>query len=123
MGNERVTLKVLNSCGCLTDVSSKKPICLCSSEELVKTLGRRYALAILNIVGNRPNVRFQELKDRLGKVSSSTLAIRLAKMGQMGLLRRTAYPEIPPRVEYSLTPVGQMLREKLNTIHVRIRAR
>jgi len=56
------------------------------------------------------------LKDRLGDVSSSTLTIRLTELEQAGLIARTAYPEIPPRVEYSLTQAGLALREKLRAI-------
>jgi len=98
-------------------------MCLCPGTDFVQILGRRYALAILSIIGNHPNTRFQELRNRLGDVSSSTLTIRLTELEQAGLIARTAYPEIPPRVEYSLTQAGTALREQLKAIQDTLIAR
>lgn len=118
-----MTLNVINSCGCLSHMPTERAICLCSGTDVVRTLGRKYALAILSIVGNHPNIRFQELKDRLGDVSSSTLTIRLTELERAGLIARSVYPEIPPRVEYSLTQAGSALREKLRAIQDSLVAR
>jgi len=72
-------------------------------------MGRRYALGLLSLVANRGIIRFNELRTRLGEVSSSTLAARLGDLERAGLIARTVSPDSPPRVEYSLTERGREL--------------
>jgi len=72
-------------------------------------MGRRYALGLLSLVANRGVIRFNELRDRLGAVSSSTLAARLSDLEKAGLILRNVTPDTPPRVEYSLTERGREL--------------
>jgi DNA-binding HxlR family transcriptional regulator len=72
-------------------------------------MGRRYALGLLSLVANRGVIRFNELRSRLGEVSTSTLSARLADLERAGLIARTVYPDTPPRVEYSLTERGREL--------------
>lgn len=61
--------------------------------------------------------RFTELRQALPGISAHTLTSRLRKFEAAGLVMRTAYPEIPPRVEYALTPVGLGLRPVLDIIN------
>ena len=72
-------------------------------------MGRRYALGLLSLVANSGVVRFNELRGRLGAVSSSTLAARLSDLEKVGLIARTVTRDTPPRVEYSLTERGREL--------------
>jgi DNA-binding HxlR family transcriptional regulator len=72
-------------------------------------MGRRYALGLLSLVANSGVLRFSELRDRLGAVSSSTLAARLSDLEKAGLIARMVSPDSPPRVEYSLTERGREL--------------
>lgn len=72
-------------------------------------MGRRYALGLLSLVANSGTIRFNELQSRLGAISSSTLAARLADLEQAGLIARTVHPDTPPRVEYSLSERGREL--------------
>ena len=72
-------------------------------------MGRRYALGLLSLVANSEIIRFNELRTRLGEVSTSTLAARLNDLEGAGLIARTVYPDTPPRVEYSLTDRGREL--------------
>ncbi|WP_075737075.1 winged helix-turn-helix transcriptional regulator [Streptomyces acidiscabies] len=60
--------------------------------------------------------RFTELRDALPGISPHTLTSRLRRFERHGLVTRTAYAEIPPRVEYRLTPVGEGLREVLDAM-------
>ncbi|WP_350224292.1 helix-turn-helix domain-containing protein [Pseudarthrobacter sp. MEB009] len=62
-------------------------------------------------------LRFGEIKDRLTGISAHTLTNSLRKFEDHGLLTRTVYPEIPPRVVYELTPAGQELRTVLNSMN------
>ena len=60
--------------------------------------------------------RFGELKNLLGGVSQKVLTANLRQMEEAGLLTRTAYAEVPPRVEYALTETGRSLRPVLEAM-------
>lgn len=108
------------SCGCASPESQAAALCCCTVDDLVHTIGRRYAMPILNYVGRARKARFTELQEDL-EVSSSTLADTLDDLVRVGLLARTVLPDTPPRTEYSLTPAGQALRGRLRPLldHVR----
>ena len=60
--------------------------------------------------------RFTELRAALPGISPHTLTSRLRQFEQHGIVTRTAYAEIPPRVEYRLTPLGEGLRDVLESM-------
>ena len=60
--------------------------------------------------------RFGELKKSIGSVSQKVLTAQLREMEQSGLLTRTVYPEVPPRVEYTLTDLGYSLKPILGAL-------
>lgn len=60
--------------------------------------------------------RFGELKKSIGNVSQKVLTAQLRDMESSGLLIRTAYPEVPPKVEYSLTELGRSLKPILDAM-------
>ena len=60
--------------------------------------------------------RFGELKKSIGNVSQKVLTAQLRDMEHSGLLTRTVYPEVPPRVEYSLTELGKSLKSILDAM-------
>lgn len=60
--------------------------------------------------------RFGELKKSIGSVSQKVLTAQLRDMENNGLLTRTVYPEVPPRVEYSLTELGRSLKPILDAM-------
>jgi DNA-binding HxlR family transcriptional regulator len=63
---------VAATCGCGSGLAATD--CLCPATPLAKLIGRRYALGLLSLIANHGTVRFNELRSRLGDVSSSTLA-------------------------------------------------
>ncbi|WP_327748150.1 helix-turn-helix domain-containing protein [Streptomyces europaeiscabiei] len=65
------------------------------------------------LVGSK---RFTELRNALPGISPHTLTSRLRQFEKNGLVTRTAYAEIPPRVEYRLTPHGEGLRDVLEAM-------
>ena len=62
--------------------------------------------------------RFGELKKSIGSVSQKVLTSQLRQMEESGLLTRTVYPEVPPRVEYTLTELGYSLEPVLNAMRI-----
>jgi len=61
--------------------------------------------------------RFGELQRGLKGVSEKVLAQHLRELEKDGIIQRTAYAEVPPRVEYSLTPSGKTLKPILDAMH------
>lgn len=69
----------------------------------------KYKMVILYCLMEYKRVRFNELCRYLGKVSDKTLSQHLKELEQDALIRRTVYPVIPPKVEYSLSERGESL--------------
>ena len=76
-------------------------------------MGRKYAVRLLFLIGERGSMRFGDLQSEIEDMSSSTLSIRLSELEGTGLVRRQVFPEIPPRVEYTLTNEGKDMRKSL----------
>lgn len=84
--------------------------CPCPLEEVADVLCRKWTLTILVIIGNFGVLRFNDILRRIGNLTPKTLADRLKHLQMLKLVKRQAYHEIPPRVEYSLTAKGAKLR-------------
>jgi DNA-binding HxlR family transcriptional regulator len=81
---------------------------------MLKLLGSRGTMDILCVFCcSNPVVRFTKLSIMLKHVSTKTLSSRLKELEEYGILKRTAFNEIPPRVEYSMTEKGKKLAEAL----------
>ena len=90
--------------------------CFCPIEGIINVISKKWALGIIGTISNHGTLRFNEiLKDRNG-ISSKTLSDRLKELEGAGLIKRTIYPEIPPRVEYSLTPDGIEVRDAMRPL-------
>jgi DNA-binding HxlR family transcriptional regulator len=71
-------------------------------------LGRKHMMHILRMFGTRPTLRFHEIAEQL-RSSPNTLSLRLSDLVKKGVLSRTVFPEVPPRVDYALTEQGRAL--------------
>ena len=98
-----------NSC----DDKQVEDICLCPLEGVIDTISKKWALQIIAVTGNHKRLRFNEIMKRLGDISPKTLADRLKELEKSGLIKREAFAEIPPRVEYSLTTDGLEMRNAM----------
>lgn len=76
----------------------------------------KYKMIILYCLMEFQPVRFNELQRYLRKVSDKTLSMNLKELERDGLIERVAYPQIPPKVEYSLTNRGQSLMKVLDEL-------
>ncbi|NIN51926.1 MAG: transcriptional regulator [Nitrososphaeria archaeon] len=81
-------------------------VCLCPLKGVINIVSKKWALQIIAMIGNHHKLRFNNLMNKLGKISPKTLADRLKELEKAELIRREVFPEIPPRVEYSLTKNG-----------------
>ncbi len=92
-----------------------KKLPACPVETTLTLIGDKWKVLILRdlLTGTK---RFGELKKSLGNVSQKVLTAQLRAMEESGLLTRTVYAEVPPRVEYTLTELGQSLRPILDAM-------
>jgi DNA-binding HxlR family transcriptional regulator len=74
-------------------------------------VGDKWSVHVIHVLGAAGTLRFGELRRRVDGVSQRMLTVTLRGLERDGLVRRTMYPEVPPRVEYSLTRLGATLRE------------
>lgn len=81
----------------------------CAIVDAWELLGRRWSLHILKNLSTREVIRFNELKRSLPGISSTVLSERLLELEREGLVTKKIYPEVPPRVEYSITPQAREL--------------
>ena len=87
----------------------------CPVEATLTLIGDKWKVLILRdlLSGTK---RFGELKKSIGSVSQKVLTAQLRDMEANGLLKRKVYAEVPPRVEYSLTELGQSLKPILDAM-------
>jgi DNA-binding HxlR family transcriptional regulator len=76
--------------------------------EVLDRVGDKWVLLVIATLQNR-TWRYSELRNAIQGISPRMLAVALRQLVQDGLATRTAYPEVPPRVEYALTPLGTSL--------------
>lgn len=81
----------------------------CEMEVTLKMIGGKYKPLILECLIRQGTLRFSELMHQIAHVSQRTLTNQLRELEADHLVWRTVYPEIPPRVEYSITPKGKSL--------------
>ncbi len=99
----------------MSEEKAVKELPACPVETTLTLIGDKWKVLILRdlLPGTK---RFGELKKSIGKVSQKVLTAQLRDMEQNGLVHREVYPEVPPRVEYSLTPLGMSLKPILDAM-------
>ena len=93
----------------------RKELPACPVETTLMLISDRWKVLIIRdlLEGTK---RFGELKKSVGKISQKVLTANLRSMEEAGLLPRTDYPEVPPRVEYTLTETGYSLKPILDAM-------
>ncbi|MFW9877963.1 MAG: winged helix-turn-helix transcriptional regulator [Candidatus Thorarchaeota archaeon] len=84
------------------------PLC-----EIMNVISKKWALLIINAIGNTNSIRFGNLKRVLIGINSKVLSDRLKDIEAVGLIHRKSYDEIPPHVEYFLTDSGKSFRKAM----------
>ncbi|MFQ7749384.1 MAG: winged helix-turn-helix transcriptional regulator [Eubacteriales bacterium] len=95
--------------------TATKELPACPVETTLTLISDKWKVLILRdlLTGTK---RFGELKKSIGHVSQNVLTAQLREMEENGLLTRTVYAEVPPRVEYTLTDLGYSLKPILDAM-------
>jgi len=81
----------------------------CPVRHVLDRVGDKWSTLVITLLGDRDILRFNQLSHTIGDISQKMLTVTLRSLETDGLVSRTIYPEIPPRVEYQLTPLGKSL--------------
>ena len=93
----------------------RKELPTCPVETTLMLIGDRWKVLIIRDLLDGTK-RFGELKKSVGSISQKVLTTNLRAMEESGLLSRKVYPEVPPRVEYTLTETGYSLKPILDAM-------
>lgn len=83
--------------------------------EVLSRVGDKWTVLVVGTLGDGPK-RFNELRRALGSISQRMLTLTLRALERDGLVTRTLFPTIPPRVEYELTKLGHSLLEPVSSL-------
>jgi DNA-binding HxlR family transcriptional regulator len=87
----------------------------CEIRDLLDRLADKWSLLVVELLG-RGTRRFTELRREIDGISQRMLTLTVRQLERDGLVRRTVYPVVPPRVEYALTPLGESLLQAIEPL-------
>lgn len=96
---------------------TKEELPACPVATTVQMIGSKWKLLIMRNLLQRP-WRFNELKKNLEGISQKVLTDSLRSMETDGIITRTVYPEVPPRVEYALSDLGESMRPIMDAMEI-----
>lgn len=77
--------------------------------EAMQAIGGKWKLLLLDAIRRECPKRFGELRREMESITHTTLTAQLRELERDGILTRAVFPEVPPRVEYKMTPLGKQL--------------
>ena len=83
--------------------------------DILNRIGDKWSVMVVGHL-TRKTMRFNELRHSIGGISQRMLTLTLRNLERDGLVIRTVYPEIPPRVEYQLTELGRSLEQPISAL-------
>src|ERR1700755_2926804 len=83
--------------------------------EVLSRVGDKWTVLVVGELGNGPR-RFNEIRRALGSISQRMLTLTLRGLERDGLVTRTVFPTVPPRVDYELTKLGRSLLEPVSSL-------
>lgn len=93
-----------------TQAVSGAPPTACEVREVLDRVGDKWSVHVIHMLGGGTR-RFSELRRGIDGISQRMLTVTLRGLERDGLVSRTVYPVVPPRVDYELTPLGETLLE------------
>jgi len=91
---------------------------ICPIEQTVNLIGHKWKVLILRNLHNSGTQRFNQLFNDINGISQKMLTQQLRQMEGDNLIIRKVYPEVPPKVEYSLSELGESLKPVLDSMNV-----
>jgi DNA-binding HxlR family transcriptional regulator len=89
----------------------------CPIRTVLNRFGDKWSILVLIILGEKHKLRFSEINKEIGPdISQKMLTVTLRTLEADGLISRTIYPEVPPRVEYEITDLGKTLIPHINNL-------
>lgn len=85
----------------------------CYARDVLARVGDTWSVYVLHVLGATKTLRFNKLRKEVDGISQRMLTVTLRGLERDGLVTRSIFPEVPPRVEYSLTPLGATLRQHI----------
>jgi DNA-binding HxlR family transcriptional regulator len=86
---------------------------VCPVKDIMASYGDKWSMYTILLLGQYQKMRFNELRNVISGISQRMLTVTLRSLEEDGIVSRTIYPEIPPRVEYELTELGESLLKQL----------
>lgn len=86
---------------------------VCPVKDIMASFGDKWSMYTILLLGQHQKMRFNELRTAISGISQRMLTVTLRSLEDDGIVSRTIYPEIPPRVEYELTELGESLLRQL----------
>lgn len=87
----------------------------CAAREVLDRVGDKWSVYVIFLLGDGTR-RFTALRRSIEGISQRMLTVTLRNLERDGLISRTVYPVVPPRVEYTLTPMGRTLLETMRAL-------
>lgn len=110
--NQRVKLKNKVEVFFKRSIKNRKTKGFCATKDLMAVVMDKWSLFIIYNLAYYQTLRFGELKSNIRGISARMLSVTLKKLEHHQIIKRKVYAEVPPKVEYDLTPFGQELAEK-----------
>ena len=89
---------------------------ICPIRDIISRLGNKWALLVLLALNSNGTMRYNEIQKSLGDISERMLSLTLHNLYSDGLISRTVYPQVPPRVEYHLSEMGFSLIPNIKSL-------
>lgn len=83
--------------------------------DILDRVGDKWSMLVISLLEHGPR-RYGHLASDIPGISQRMLTVTLQRLERDGLVTRTSYPEIPPRVEYALSPLGESLQEPISAL-------
>jgi DNA-binding HxlR family transcriptional regulator len=87
----------------------------CEVRQILDRVADKWSLLVIALLEQR-TLRFTELRRTIDGISQRMLTVTLRQLERDGLVERTVYPVVPPRVEYALTPLGVTLHDTIKSL-------
>ncbi|MDP9864816.1 MULTISPECIES: winged helix-turn-helix transcriptional regulator [Streptosporangium] len=94
---------------------SERTRAACQAREILDRVGDKWSLYVISQLSDRTK-RFNELKRDIDGISQRMLTVTLRGLERDGIISRTMYPVMPPRVDYALTPMGRTLLDTVGSL-------